>query len=221
MSSLTLVIGNKNYSSWSLRPWLALREAGLAFREELVPLYVAGSADALARLSPSGRVPVLKIGDLAIHESLAICETAAELAPQAGLWPAEFEARALARAVSSEMHAGFSALRHAMPMNVRGRAKRPPAISDAVRSDIARVERIWDACRARHGSGGPFLFGRFGIADAMFAPVVTRFRTYAVALAPESRTYCEAVEALLSMQEWARDARAETSVMAETDALLG
>jgi glutathione S-transferase len=220
MSNLTLLIGNKNYSSWSLRPWLALRQAGLAFREELVPLYVPGSSETLARLSPTGRVPVLRIGELVIHESLAICEAAAELAPNARLWPTDFGVRAIARAVSCEMHAGFASLRHGMPMNVRGRARQPRPIPVTVQTEIARIEQIWRECRERHGAGGSFLFGHFSIADAMFAPVVTRFRSYGVTLAPISQAYCDAVEALPAMQEWTRDARAETACMSETDALL-
>lgn len=220
MSDLTLVIGNKNYSSWSLRPWLALRQSGLAFREDLVLLYTPDSAAALTQRSPSGKVPVLRIGDVAIQESLAICEAVADLAPHAGLWPDDLVTRAVARAVSCEMHAGFSSLRHAMPMNVRGRAKRARAIAEDVKNEIARIDQIWQECRARHGAGGSFLFGRFTIADAMFAPVVTRFRTYGVALSPTSQAYCEAVEALPAMQEWSRDARAESAAMPATDALL-
>ena len=214
MSNLTLVIGNKNYSSWSLRPWLALRQAGLAFREELVPLYTPGSAEALARLSPSGKVPVLRLG-ASPSMSRRDRET---LAPDAGLWPDDMGAplRVLCRARC----AGFSSLRQIMPMNVRGRAKQPRLIPDAVKADIARIEQIWRECRERRAAAAPFLFGRFSIADAMFAPVVTRFRTYGVALTSTTQAYCDVALALPAMQEWTRDARAETSRMPATDALL-
>lgn len=211
MSQRTLVIGNKNYSSWSLRPWLALRMAGIDFEELRIPLYGPGSKQAILRHSPSGKVPILLDGDRTVFESLAICEYAAELAPDAGLWPADAAARAHARSVSCEMHAGFGALRSAMPMNLRVAGRRlatPPA--PAVEADVARVVAIFEECRERFGAAGPFLFGGFTIADAMFAPVLARFRSYSVPLPPRARAYSDAVFALAPMEEWTRDALAET-----------
>jgi len=200
-NELHLLIGNKNYSSWSLRPWLALRVAKIPFRETVVPLYVDGSAERLRALSGIAKVPVLEHGDRVVWESIAILEYVAELFPDRMLWPSEPGARAVARAVSAEMHAGFGALRNNMNMNVRrslpGRGRAP-----GVEEDIARILAIWHDCRTRFGAGGSFLFGQFSIADAMFAPVVTRFRTYGVELERESRAYSDAILALPAMQEW-------------------
>lgn len=208
MAEMTLVIGNRNYSSWSLRPWLAMRVGGLEFSEIAIPLDMPDSGKRIAEHTPAGRVPVLHHGSLTIWESLAICEYVAEIAPEAGLWPADAAARAVARAVSSEMHAGFGALRAALPMNVR--AHRPGvAVSAAVRADVERIGRLWRDCRDRFGAGGPYLFGRFSIADAMFAPVASRFRTYGVSLASAERAYCDAVRALPAMAEWESAAAAE------------
>jgi glutathione S-transferase len=195
----TLVIGNKNYSSWSLRPWLALRQAGIPFREELVSLRAdEGKAARLARL-PAGRVPVLDHDGLLVWDSLAICEYLAERHP--GLWPAGPAARAWARSVSAEMHAGFTALRADMSMDVR--ARRPQRRrSPAVLADVARVERLWGETRARFGAGGPLLFGGFTIADAFYAPVAFRFRTYGVSPAGAAGEYLAALLALPGMREW-------------------
>lgn len=209
MAGLKLVVGNQNYSSWSLRPWLAMRMAGLEFDLIVVPLDMPGTKDRILEHSPAGRVPILHHGDLTIWESLAICEYAAELAPTAGLWPADNEARAVARAVSGEMHAGFEALRAALPMNLR--ADRPGIpITPAIQADIDRITRIWRDCRRQYGAGGPFLFGGFSIADAMFAPVVTRFDTYHVPLAAAERAYADAVGALAPMRDWLAAAKAES-----------
>jgi len=225
MGGRILVIGNKNYSSWSLRPWLALRIAGIAFEEVRVPLYEAGSKAAILRHSPAGRVPVLLDGDVTVWESLAICEYAAELAPRARLWPADPAARAHARAISAEMHAGFAALRQALPMNLRAERARIP-LEPAVRADVERVAAIWEECRARFGaaapagaSGGPFLFGAFTIADAMYAPVATRFHSYGVALPPVAQAYADALRALAPMREWAAAGVAEAERLPETDAV--
>ena len=171
MSNLTLVIGNKNYSSWSLRAWLALRQAGIPFRERLIRLSHEGWDAAIAALSPSRRVPVLLHGERTVWESLAILEYAYELVPEAGLWPADRGVRAQARAVACEMHAGFSALRTHMPMNLRRTDLKGKGRGPGVADDIARICAIWRDCRARYGAGGDFLFGAFGAADAMFAPV--------------------------------------------------
>jgi glutathione S-transferase len=215
MAALTLVIGNKNYSSWSLRPWLALRAASLPFEEIVIPLYEPESKPEILRHSPSGHVPVLKEGDTAIWESLAICERAAELAPLAQLWPAEASARAVARAVSTEMHGGFAALRGCCPMNLRVRATR--ALTPEAKVDVDRIVSIWGSCRERFGSGGDFLFGRFGIADAMYAPVATRFRTWGVALPAPAQRYVDAVLAYPHFRAWEEAALQETARIAMSE----
>lgn len=216
MSDLTLVIGNKNYSSWSLRPWLAMTMAGLAFREVVIPLRQPESAEAIARYSPSGKVPVLWDGALAICESIAILEYAAELAAAAQLWPADASARAAARAVSAEMHAGFAALRSHLPMNVRAR-RVGRGLTPAAAGDIARICAIWRECRQRFAGDGPFLFGRFSNADSMYAPVVSRFATYGVELDAVCRSYCETILGLAAMRAWAAAAAAEPWIMANNE----
>lgn len=221
MSRLTLVVGNKNYSSWSLRPWLALRMAGLDFDEVRIPLYESDSHDAILRHSPAGKVPVLRDGDVIIWDSLAICEYVAELAPRAGLWPDDRAARAHARSISAEMHAGFAALRSEMPMNLRiERATLAAPPSAAVQADVARITAIFEKCRARHGAAGDFLFGRFTVADAMFAPVATRFRSYSVTLPPRAQTYADALWALAPMREWVAAGVAETERFPNYEALV-
>jgi glutathione S-transferase len=195
----TLFIGNKNYSSWSLRPWLVLRQAAIPFREELVSLQEdAGKAARLARL-PAGRVPVLSDGETVVWDSLAICEYLAERHP--GLWPVQAAARAWARSITCEMHSGFMALRQEMSMDVRSRRPQRKR-SEPLLRDLARVERIWGETRARFGSGGSLLFGGFTIADAFYAPVAFRFRTYGVKPAGAAGEYAEALLALPAMQEW-------------------
>lgn len=212
MPKILLVIGNRNYSSWSLRGWLTVRMTGLDFEEELIPLDTPETEARIRAHSPAGLVPVLHHGPVTVWESLAICEYAAELAPEAGLWPEPPEARAVARAVSAEMHAGFRALRDGLPMNIR--ASRPDVVvDDPIRRDIARICQIWQDCRDRFGAGGRFLFGRFSIADAMFAPVVTRFATYHVGIGGIEQDYCDAVRALPGMREWADAAAAEPWVI--------
>jgi glutathione S-transferase len=202
-----LYVGDFNLSSWSLRPWLALTQAGVPFETVRIRLDRPTSRAALTVSSPSGRVPVLHHGNLVVWESLAICEYAAELAPDAGLWPAEPGARAVARAVSSEMHAGFAALRAEHPMNLLAETARAP--SPAAAADVARIRSLWKDCRARFGADGPFLFGRFTIADAMFAPVVSRFRTYAIPTDAVCEEYADVVWELPAMGEWRRRAEAE------------
>lgn len=201
-----LVIGDKNLSSWSLRPWLALSVAGLDFGEINVRLGRPDTKREILRHSPSGKVPCLIDGKTVVWDSLAICEYAAELAP--ALWPADAAARAEARAVSAEMHSGFTALRQHMPMNVCA-AKPGEGRTPEVEADIARIVALWEACRVRHGAGGPFLFGAFSIADAMYAPVVWRFETYAVAVPPVVRAWMDAMLALPAMQAWRTGAAAE------------
>ena len=207
MSELTLVIGNKNYSSWSLRPWLAMRVAGIPFAEHRIPLYGPGSKAQILVYSPAGKVPCLADGDLRVWDSLSICEYLAEKHP--GLWPQDPAARALARSVSAEMHSGFANLRAKMSMNIR---KRYPGLGRTPESlaDVARIVSLWSDCRARYGKGGRFLFGAFSIADAMYAPVVLRFRTYEVELPADCRAYSDAVLALPAMQDWIAAAMAET-----------
>lgn len=199
MSGLVLVIGNKNYSSWSLRPWLAMRQLGVEFEERRVSLYVPGAKEQLLAYSPAGKVPILIDGERRIWDSLAILEYLAESHPS--LWPAAPAARALARSICAEMHSGFPALRQHMSMNVRKRYPAKGRTPESL-SDVARIVAMWSDCRTRFGAGGPFLFGAFGAADAMYAPVVLRFRTYAVELPPPCRAYAEAVLALPALREW-------------------
>jgi glutathione S-transferase len=217
MSAYTLIIGNKNYSSWSLRPWLAMKMAGASFREIVIPLRQPTTAADIVRHSPAGRVPILHDGEITVWESIAILEYLAEAMPEARLWPEDRKARATARAVSAEMHAGFVALRTHMPMNIRaskpGRGRTPE-----VEQDIRRIVALWEDCRACFDEGGPFLFGRFSNADAMYAPVVTRFNTYGVALHGEARAYADAILALPAMQEWFAAGKAEPWSMPENDA---
>jgi glutathione S-transferase len=211
--ALQLVIGNKNYSSWSMRPWLALRANDIAFDEVFIPLYT-GEADKQRILSftRSGKVPALLDGDVTIWDSLAIIEYVAERFAEAQLWPQDRASRAHARSISAEMHSGFAALRNECGMNLRRPVGAIP-LSAAARADIARIQQIWIECRERHGKSGPFLFGAFGGADAMFAPVVHRFRTYAVEVAPQVRDYMEAMMSLPAFQEWTSAGLAETLVI--------
>ena len=213
MANPVLVIGSKNYSSWSLRPWLAMAANGAAFDEVVIHLQKPDTARRIREHSPAGRVPILKDGAIVVWESLAILEYLAEKHPDWQLWPADRAARAQARVVSNEMHAGFRGLREALPMNIRRRYI-DFAIGADARPDIDRVLQIWRDARNLHGrpAGGDFLFGRFGAADAMYAPVVTRFLTYGVQLDPVTQAYCEAVIALPAMQAWTRDAAAEPEI---------
>ncbi|WNG23707.1 glutathione S-transferase family protein [Cystobacter fuscus] len=208
MTALTLVVGSKNYSSWSLRPYLALAHTGQPFREVVIPLDQPDTASHIAKYSPSGRVPALQHGELVLWDSLAICEYLAEQFPEARLWPQAREARAVARAVTAEMHSGFAMLRTHMPMDVSARKPgqgRAPGVAD----DIARITSLWKDCRARFGQGGPFLFGAFSIADAFYAPVVMRFVTYDVELDAVGAAYRDAVLALPTLKAWTEAARHE------------
>ena len=211
--TLKLVIGNKNYSSWSMRPWLALRANDIAFDEIFIPLYT-GDTDKkrILGFTPAGKVPALLDGDATIWDSLAIIEYAAERFPQTRLWPEDRAGRAHARSISAEMHSGFAALRNECGMNLHRPVGAIP-LSAQARADIARVEQIWAECRERYGKFGPFLFGSFGGADAMFAPVVHRFRTYAIAVVPVVRDYMDAMMSLPAFQEWTRAGLAETIVI--------
>jgi glutathione S-transferase len=208
MAELTLIIGYKTYSSWSLRPWLVLKHVGAPFQEVMLPLYQADFKQRIAKYSPSGKVPVLAHGDLVVWDSLAICEYLVELYPSANLWPADSAARGVARSVSAEMHSGFNALRNHLPMNLR--ATRKKETTPEVDTDIARIRGIWRTAREKYGEGGKFLFGAFSIADAMFAPVVARFRSYGVTLEGEEVAYAQTVWDLPAMREWVESAKAET-----------
>jgi len=213
MSTPILVIGNKNYSSWSLRPWLAMKFLGIPFQELRIPLYAPGAADEIRRYSPTGKVPCLVDGAARIWDSLAILEYLAESHP---LWPQEPASRAMARSVSAEMHSGFQELRQHMSMNVRrrypGKGRTPGSLAD-----VARIIALWSECREQHGADGEFLFGRFSAADAMYAPVVLRLRTYEVELPATCRAYAEAILALPAMREWIAAAEAETERIAAFD----
>ncbi|WP_299471181.1 glutathione S-transferase family protein [uncultured Roseibium sp.] len=207
MTSFELFIGNKNYSSWSLRPWIALRHKKIPFEEKLVPFDFENGNPEFRAFSPSMKVPVLKDGDLTVWDSLAILEYAADCFPEKGLWPEDKRARATARAVSAEMHSGFSALRNACPMNMR-RPIEVLAVDVAVTADIERILEIWSECL--ENSGGPFLFGDFTIADAMYAPVVSRFATYTLTDAPVYQQYHAALTGTDAWQAWEADALKET-----------
>ena len=207
---MQLVIGNKNYSSWSMRPWVALREARIPFEEVQLTFGDDGKPVGVEAWSPTRKVPVLVLdGGERIWDSLAICEAAAELYPDRKLWPLAPEARRAARAVCAEMHSGFEGLRSAMAMNMR--ARHPgKGMTPQVRADIERIVELWTSCRARFGGEGALLFGAFTIADAFYAPVVTRFETYEVPLPAAAQAYCEAVRRLAAVREWTEAARRET-----------
>jgi len=208
----SLVIGNKNYSSWSLRAWLLFAETGIEFFEQRVPLDIESTAAELARFSPSGRVPVLLLDDEVIWDTLAIAETVAERWPEKELWPADAAARAHARSISAEMHAGFAPLREAMPMNCRAMGRKV-SIPDDLATDINRIFDIWSDCQRRYHSAGDWLFGKFSIADAMFAPVVLRFRTYGINLPESASVYPERLLNSESMQNWLAAAESEVEVI--------
>lgn len=208
-----LVIGNKNTSSWSLRPWIAMQRFGLPFEEININLRADDKKAQILRHSPSGKVPALYAGDLMIWDSLAILEYLADTHPDAGLWPKDATARAIARSVSAEMHSGFQALREHCPMDFLGRAAKP-SLPEAVEADVRRVVALWRDTRARFGLGGPFLFGGFSAADAMYAPVTSRFATYVPDLSPygddgTARDYVAAMFATPEMKRWEAGAKAE------------
>ena len=220
MAKPELIIGNKNYSSWSLRPWLAFKVGGIDFDETLVRLFESDWDHRKAAL-PSGTVPVLKHNDIVIWETMAILEYAAETWPEAKLWPADTHARATARAISNEMHAGFTKVRANMPMNIRashpGRGRGEGAEADMINRDIRRIEEIWTDMRDQYGQEGDFLFGHFTIADAMFAPIVSRFTTYGVTLNGICTRYMEAIQSLPAMIEWSDAGRAEPWTIKEDE----
>jgi glutathione S-transferase len=214
--ALHLIIGNKNYSSWSFRPWLAMKVAGIPFEETVISLEAQDFKARITAVSGAGRVPVLIDGDTRIWESLAILEYLAEKFPRAGLWPEQAAARAHARAIASEMHAGFLPLRRLLPMNV-WRPVKARALDDEAKINVARVDAIWGECRTRFGADGPFLYGAFGAADAMYAPVIWRFHTYAVEVSAAARAYMGAVMALPAWNEWREAARREPWVLSHDE----
>ncbi len=215
---LKLFIGNKAYSSWSLRPWILLTHFGIPFEEAVIPLYHPTTDIDIQRVSPNGKVPALHADGLAISESLAIIEFIAESFPDKPIWPKDRRARALARSLSSEMHAGFAKLRQTCPTQFR-RPPKPIAIDHEVRADVDRIEAAWAGARHEFGAQGPFLFGSFSAADAMFAPVVNRFHAYAIEVRPETRAYMDAVLALPAWQAWIDGAKAEPWTVEHYDAI--
>ena len=216
---MILVIGNKNYSSWSMRPWILLRQAEIPFEEvQLKFSKVDGglTVPGIEKYSAARKVPVLVIDGEPVWDSLAICETVAEMFPEKALWPAAAAARRMARSACAEMHSGFQGLRSKMPMNIRGRYP-GKGLTPESRRDIDRVIALWTECRQRFGASGDLLFGRFSVADAFFAPVVMRFNAYAVELPPVAKAYCDAVGALIAVREWCAGARRETEFVAEDE----
>ncbi len=214
-NNLQLVIANKNYSSWSMRPWVVLKAFGIPFKEIPVSLGQAGTSAEIARYSSSGRVPVLIHGEITVWDSLAICEYLAEQFPEEHLWPTNVAARAMARSICAEMHSGFTDLREAMWMNIRanfaGKGRTPGA-----QADIGRISEIWETCLSQFGHH-EYLFGDFSIADAYYAPVVMRFRTYAVSLAPALQAYCDRITAHPAVAHWMREAIDEPTVLPQYD----
>ncbi len=211
MAALTLVVGSRNYSSWSLRPWLLMRHLGLEFDERQFHLDTPEFDAEIALVSPTRRVPVLVHGDFVVWESLAICEYASELAGGRG-WPADPRLRALARAAAAEMHSGFGALRAACPMNARATGRQVPMTPPLAR-DLARVDALWSACRRDQGELGPWLFGAFSVADAMYAPVALRVRTYGLPLSSLAARYLDTMLGDAHLTAWIEAARRETRVI--------
>ena len=218
---LELIIGNKNYSSWSLRAWLYLRESGVPFEEVRIPLFSGtGWLEQLARYTPAGRVPVLVDGDLSVWDSLAICEYVREREAGAVGWPAGVRARAHARSVVAEMHSGFLGIRNELPQNIR--ARRPlelSQLSEGCRDEVRRIDQLWSEALGTHGDRGPWLFGQFSIADVMYAPVALRFVTYSIRLSSEAQQFVDQVEKLDSIREWSRESAEERESLEFVDDL--
>lgn len=206
-----LYIGNKNYSSWSLRPWLLLKQAGIEFKERRLPIFSEEFRQVIGTVSPAGKVPVLQDGALVIWDSLAICEYIAEQYPEVQAWPQSTPARAHARSISAEMHAGFPALRNSMPMDCRAqKTDGPMVLEDKLAMEVQRIRGMWRDCREKYAGGGPFLFGRFSIADCMYAPLAFRFQTYHPPLGGLEKAYCQTLLDLTPMQEWLEASKLET-----------
>jgi glutathione S-transferase len=216
--TLKLIIGNKNYSSWSMRPWIAMKVADVPFEETVMSLDASNFKQVVSPVSGTGKVPVLIDGDVSVWESLAILEYLAERVPDAALWPADSATRAVARAIANEMHAGFLPLRRHLPMNMRRPVIKRELTPEAA-ANVRRIEAMWADCRARYGgkSGDAFLFGRFGAVDAMYAPVVSRLHTYGINVSVTTKTYMDAVMALPAWHEWHAAALKETWVLAEDE----
>lgn len=214
MTKRILVIGNKNYSSWSIRPWLALKHAGIEFEEQLIQLYQPDSKERILEVSPAGLVPALIEDDLTLWDSLAICEYAADLNPE--LWPRGRKLRAWARAVAAEMHSGFANIREQLPVNCRATG-RVVELHETTKLEIKRVQALWNSCREAHAPEGPWLFGRFSIADAMWAPVATRFNTYGIPMDPVSEAYVQTVFNDTHMKEWLAAAEAEPMIVTPSE----
>ena len=214
MAPLTLVIANKNYSSWSLRAWLFMKHAGAEFQEVVIALDTPETREQIDRYSPSGHLPALRHGKLWVWDSLAICEYVAELSGKG--WPQEPEARAVARAVCAEMHSGFATLRSLWPMNARARNRRT-ALTTALEADVERIDQIWNDCRGRFGGAGPWLFGEYSVADAMYAPVVLRFNTYGARISQTARWYMASVLEDAALQEWLQAAKQEPWTVASDE----
>jgi glutathione S-transferase len=216
MPGLTLVIGNKNYSSWSMRPWVLMKQLGIAFEEKKLRFHSDEWDAEIERWSPSRLVPVLWRADQSVWDSLAITEALHEWFPDKGVWPRDAAARAFARSIAAEMHSGFRDLRSSMPMNIRT-SHAGKGMSPEVQANIDRIERLWGEARQRFGSSGPFLFGAFSAADAMYAPVVMRFNTYAPRIGAESARYCEAMQAAPGIRAWVDEALKEKEFVAEDE----
>lgn len=212
---LTLIIGNKNYSSWSLRPWLAMAGTGVPFAEVLIPLDHPNTRQQVLQYSPTGKVPALKFGNLMLWESLAIIEYVAEKHPEAGLWPEDGELRAIARSLSSEVHAGFQAFRAHCPMNLRRRAS--TRLSPQVEEEVMRLSNYWRRYRSQFGADGDFMFGKFGAVDAMFVPLATRIRSYEIPVDRVTNEYIDAIYAMSAFKKWYDAAVAEPWRIASTD----
>ena len=216
MSELTLVIGNRNYSSWSLRAWLAMKQAGARFSEIQIWFHEDGDRSRRLAYSPAGKVPTLQHGEIAVWDTLAIAEYLNECFPEANLWPRDVRARARARTLCAEMHSGFSHVRAQMPMNCRARKEAHDRGPD-VTADVRRLVDIFEETRQDHGSSGPFLFGARSLADAFFAPIASRFITYAIDLPERAREYCRTLMESPAMQEWLEAAASEPHSVAEYD----
>jgi len=216
MAGLTLVIGNKNYSSWSMRPWVLMRQLSIAFEEKKLRFNSTEWDAEIARWSPSQLVPVLWRGEQSVWDSLAVMETLHEWHPEKNVWPRDAVARAFARSIAAEMHSGFRDLRTHMPMNIRS-SHPGKGMTPEVKANIGRIERLWGEARGRFGAGGPFLFGAFSAADAMYAPVVMRFKTYGVALGPEAARYCEAMLAAPGVRAWIDESLLEKEIVPDDE----
>jgi glutathione S-transferase len=213
-----LVIGNKNYSSWSLRPYMMLVMAGIPFDEKMIRFGEPAFGIAVRKVSAAARVPVLLHSGNTVWDSLAIMEYLADTFPKKVIWPKNKKARALARSAAAEMHSSYGALRNACPMNLRRAVKLPPGgVADAVRKDVDRIEGLWAQCRKTFGKGGPFLFGKFSAADAMFAPVVARLQTFAIPVKPDTRRYMTAIMETAAFQNWKTAAMKETWIVPEDE----